>query len=81
MSSLHDTLFGPLGEEYCLYFYYLSIISFIFFVIVALSSIYLLLTGKQGMKGMFGNIFMGGFAYLIVYFQNRLLFSMCSAAL
>lgn len=81
MSSLHDTLFAPLGEEYCVFFYYLSIISFIFFSIVVISSTYLLVTGKEDMKSTFGAILMGSFAYLFVYFQNRLLFSMCAAAL
>lgn len=81
MSSLHDTLFAPLGEEYCMFFYYLSVISFVLFAIVVLSSMYLLLTQKKDMQSTIATIMTGSFAYLLVYFQNRLLYSMCSAAL
>jgi len=81
MADMVETLFGPLGEEYCLFFYYLSIISFVFFVIVILSAVYLLVFSKKQNGAFFMATLSGSFAYLIVYFQNRLLNSMCRASL
>jgi hypothetical protein len=77
MSSLNDTLFGPLGSQFCLYFYILSAIAFIFMVISILGFIIQLFSKKMDMKVVLGVIMVAG-TYGIVYMQNRLLYNMCN---
>ena len=80
MSDFMNTLFGPITGEYCLYFYFLSIISFFFLVIAIISGV---VRGLQGSKGMYFYISVLGtsIAYFISYFVNRLMYSICSKAL
>jgi hypothetical protein len=77
MSDLADYFFGPLSKEYCIYFYFLSIIGFISLALVLVSSLLVGITKKKG-----GDFYMQSFAiavgYAIFYFQNRLLYSMCA---
>ncbi len=75
-----NTLFGPLSGEYCLYFYYLSIISFFLLAIAIISGV---VRGLQGSKGMYFYISVLGtsIAYFISYFVNRLMYSVCSKAM
>jgi len=76
MSDLNDKLFGPLSKKYCIYFYYLSVIGFILLLLVLVSSIYIALVTKK--SGIFTyQMIMVALGYLIFYFQNRLLYSMC----
>ena len=77
MSSLNDTLFGPLGSQFCLYFYILSAIAFIFMVMSILGFILHLFSKKMDMKVVLGVIMVAG-TYGIVYMQNRLLYNMCN---
>jgi hypothetical protein len=77
MSSLNDTLFGPLGTQFCLYFYILSAIAFIFMVMSILGFILHLFSKKMDMKVVLGVIMVAG-TYGIVYMQNRLLYNMCN---
>ncbi len=80
MSDFMNTLFGPLSGEYCLYFYYLSIISFFLLAIAIISGV---VRGLQGSKGMYFYISVLGtsIAYFISYFVNRLMYSVCSKAM
>ena len=75
-----NTLFGPLSGEYCLYFYYLSILSFF---LLAMALVTGLVTGIQKGKGMYFYLSVLGasLAYLISYFVNRLMYSVCSKAM
>ncbi len=75
-----NTLFGPLSGEYCLYFYWLSIISFF---LLALSLVTGIVMGLQKGKGIYFYISILGasIAYLISYFVNRLMYSVCSKAM
>ena len=80
MSSIEQTLFGPLGKGYCLYFYIIEIFAFILFVVVIFA--YLVKAFKMKMTGWdhFSSILdiaRVGIQYLVV----RLLYSMCSGAL
>lgn len=65
--------FDPLGKEYCAYFYWLSVFSFIFFLLALVDSVSRLLKGKinilTGVVGLFGPF--------LLYFNNRLMYSMC----
>lgn len=75
-----NTLFGPLSGEYCLYFYYLSVLSFFLLAMAIIGGV---VTGLQKDKGMYFYLSLLGasVAYFIAYFVNRLMFSVCSKAL
>lgn len=76
MPSLEDQLFGPLPKQYCDLFYYLSVFSFIFLVLLIVSTIVLSLSKRQS-----GAFYMHSIAIAIVYgvgyLQTRLLHTMC----
>ena len=73
-------VYGTLDKSYCFWFYMLSVIGFVLMSITVISSLYIGMVGKKGMT-----FYMGTFAialsYGIFYFQNRLLWSMCSKSL
>lgn len=70
--------FGPLSREYCVYFYYLSVIFGLMFAFTAMSAIYVMMFHSRKVNKMFivntvlvlSNLFLG-------YFANRLLNTMC----
>ena len=78
MSSIVDNLFGPLPVEYCLYFYFLSIFGFVLLVLFIVPALFYGLTKRKGFD-YYMNIIGLSLGYLIFYFQNRLLHSMCVA--
>ncbi len=75
-----NTLFGSLSGEYCLYFYYLSILSFFMLAVTIIGGV---VSGLQKGKGMYFymSVLGASVAYFISYFVNRLMFSVCSKAL
>ena len=75
-----NTLFGPISGEYCLYFYYLSILSFFLLAMTLISGV---VTGLQKGKGMYFYLSILGSSatFFISYFVNRLMYSVCSKAL
>ena len=80
MSSLEETLFGPLGKGYCLYFYIIEIIAFILLIVVALKYLVKIFKVRMSFWDHFSDILdvaRVGIQYLVV----RLLYSMCSSAL
>ena len=76
--SLDNYLFGPLDTEYCAYFYILSVIHFLIFAFIIATLLISLVTGnkKVDMK-MISTMLFGSLLYAALYFQNRLLHSMC----
>lgn len=74
--SLDNILFGSLSNEYCRYFYYLSVIGFVLLVFITISGLYIGITKRKGSDFYFYTILIA-LGYLIFYFQNRLLYSMC----
>lgn len=72
-----DTLFGPVSKKYCGLFYYLSIVAFITYIITLVGAIVYGVKQSKSASYYMTTFFMS-FLYLFVYFQNRLLFSMCS---
>jgi len=80
MSDFMNTLFGPLSGEYCLYFYYLSIFSMFLFVLAVVTG---LITGLRRNKNFefYVSVVGASLIYLVTYFVNRLMFSVCSKAL
>jgi hypothetical protein len=54
-----NNYFGPLSKEYCLYFYILSILSFIFFVVGLFSFVVIIIKKYKSLESTFymNNIF------------------------
>ena len=73
-----DKLVGPISEKYCYYFYILSVLAIVFFVIVFIGIIYNVLRSKQKFNPW--HIFLVlvySLQFLLIYLQNRLLYNMC----
>lgn len=80
MDEINQTLFGPIAKDYCLYFYILSVIAAVNFVLFIVGMIF------YGMKKKVDSsffvimiIYSGGI--LLHYLQNRLLYNMCQSSL
>lgn len=81
MKEFFDNVFGPLDQEYCNYFLFLSILGFVLLVIFTISFLVVGFTQKKPLDFYLGSISVA-LTYLIFgYFQNRLLHSMCAGTL
>ena len=74
-----NQLFGPLGKEYCMYFYFMSVFGFLTFIATIISMLYLLLKNKLDSYSMINSITLL-ISTLLSYFVNRLMYTMCSAS-
>ena len=79
--SFMETVYGPLSKEYCIYFYILSIIGFVLLIIVVLSTLFIGIITKKKNNKFYMEMFMLCIPYALMYFTNRLLYSMCSGGL
>ena len=77
MSDSMDNLFGPLDREYCIWFYFLSILAFVSMILFFIPALYRGIVAKKDIWYYLG-VCAIAFWYGIIYFQNRLLYSMCS---
>tara|TARA_B100000073_G_scaffold347158_1_gene360580 strand:- start:316 stop:573 length:258 start_codon:yes stop_codon:yes gene_type:complete len=76
-SEIMKKLFGPLDGQWCLYFYVLAVISFVFLVMSVGNLVMCLFSKKKmNMTSVLATI-----QLLIAYFINRLLYSMCASSL
>ena len=78
MNDFMQDYFGPLGQEYCLYFYILSIIFFILFILSIIGVVVALSMNYKKLNTMF--VLNSAFLILntlLAYFVNRLLNTMC----
>lgn len=76
--SLNNYLFGPLDAEYCSYFYFLSVMHYCIFIFILASIVFALITGNKKLDfKMITTMIFGSLLYAVMYFQNRLLHSMC----
>jgi predicted exporter len=74
---MNDYLFGPLGKNYCLYFYVIAFISFLSMIFIIGSGIIGLLSAKKmDMKVIVPMIAAIVWNFLL-YIQSRLLYNMC----
>lgn len=73
LREIDSQLFSPLSKEYCVYFYALTVISFVLFIMSVANLGYCLFKSKT--KVLEGILALCGPA--ILYFNNRLLYSMC----
>ncbi len=79
MSNLMNMLYGPLPVKYCLYYYIMSVIMFLSFIVVLGNLLFNLIRRKSDgtmilQLNLIITIFIG-------YFTNRLLYSMCAGSL
>jgi len=76
MSDINETLFGPIGRDYCLWFYLLSLFAFIALVIFLIPAIYMGIVKRKGVDYFF-TVFGVAIIYGVAYLQNRILHTMC----
>jgi hypothetical protein len=74
MNGIPDVLFSPLSKDYCLYFYIMTVVTFIVFLLTAIMVIskYVATKGKSGLGDVLSVV-----PILISYFHSRLLYSIC----
>lgn len=75
-----QTLFSPLNKDFCLYYYYLSIVGFLVLLISAIGLAYylFLFASKSKDAGHFAYLFFGlVINSALMYFHMRLFYSMC----
>jgi hypothetical protein len=78
MNTFMDAYFGPLGQEWCVYFYILSIIFGVMFVFSALSIASFATMNFKKVNLMFVvNSGLVLFNIFLAYLANRLLNTMC----
>jgi hypothetical protein len=73
-----QTLFGPLDKSYCDYFYYLEITFFVVFLFMAGVAVKTVVTKKKCDPL---HLFLVVLQPLMMYFVNRLYYSMCVGSL
>jgi hypothetical protein len=78
-NSFMNKVFGPLGKDYCLWFYFLSIIGFVLMIFILVSGV-IVGIWKKSKPEYYLFLVSGSVLYLIIYFQNRLLHTMCVAS-
>jgi hypothetical protein len=72
-----EQFFTPLGKEYCVYFYVVSIVSFIVCFLTIIGGVGMLI--MHGSKAGYTPYLMiiHSITYGFIYFKSRLLYSMC----
>lgn len=74
---MFDDYLGPLSSEYCVYFYVLTVLALIALVFSLVGGVYQFTQKKMDLLPMVMSVISAG----LLYIQNRLLYSMCTAAL
>jgi|TARA_B100001057_G_scaffold491984_1_gene583398 uncharacterized membrane protein len=80
MNDLFKKVFGPLDVRFCDYFLILSIIGFVLLAILLVSSLVVGILQKKGID-FYMQVISIALGYALLYFQNRLLNSMCVSSL
>jgi len=78
MNAFQDIV-APLDKDYCLIFYWLTVVNFVFLAIACLGfigTLIMLFRGKITMMSAFYSLLMI-LVYALMYFQSRLFYSMC----
>lgn len=82
MSTFTDNYFGPLDESSCVYFYFFSVLGFIFMILAILSAvIYVVTSYKKIHFGILVNLVFAFISYFMLYYCNRLLYTICMKTL
>ena len=81
MTDLYTLFFGPLGKDWCLYYFFLLVFVFIAVIITSITAI----TGLFYLKSLDFKViyllFVPVFFSLVTYLQSRILYSICIGAL
>jgi len=76
-----SSIFSPIANrDFCLWFYFLSVVGFVFFVVALLSGVFIGISKKKDFSFYLQTFFLA-LGYGIFYFQNRLLYSMCAKSI
>ena len=78
--DIANDVFGPIGREYCLYFYILSVFNIVLWIIVLIGIVFYGMSKKLGFSFYFIS-FLYSLGLVFAYLQNRLLFNMCGNTL
>ena len=78
--DIQNTLFGPLSKEWCIWFMFLSILGFVWFFLYSISALYLGVMKKKSADYWLTAVAIS-VGYLIFWYQNRILHSMCQSSL
>lgn len=76
MTNIDNLLFGPLSKNWCLYFYFLSIIWFFMFLLSILYLIRYFFSKNANSNVAFG-VLTYSLTVFVLYFETRLLHGMC----
>lgn len=76
-TSFHDYFFGPLGKNYCLYFYFIALFWLISMALMVVSGLIGLLKVKKFDFALFLAFSILFLIKFILYIQSRLLYNMC----
>tara|TARA_A100001035_G_C27502476_1_gene372641 strand:- start:165 stop:410 length:246 start_codon:yes stop_codon:yes gene_type:complete len=79
--SVYNNLFGPLDSDYCVIFFVLMVISFIYLALTVLLAIGYMFSSKKKDGKVFGFLFTNAIILAIAYFAYRTLYSMCLSSL
>lgn len=75
-------LFTPLDKKYCIYFYYLSVISYFLFIFIIIGLVFkIFFHSKKTDSYIFINSISMLISTFLTYFVNRLMYSMCVKSL
>ena len=80
MQDFIKNVFGPLDYRFCDYFFILSVLGFVMLIVLLVSSLIVGITQGKGIDYYMQVMFIA-LGYLVFYFQNRLLDTMCVASL
>lgn len=82
MSEFLNSISGPLDKKACVYFFVLTVLFFFILVFVFVAEVFVIL---KDFKNLTRSNFIGGIVMLInifiLYFVNRLLYTMCNKSL
>lgn len=78
--NIANDVFGPIGREYCLYFYILSVFNILLWVMVLIGIVFYGMSKRLGIEFYFIS-FLYSLGLFFAYLQNRLLFNMCGNTL
>ena len=74
-------IFAPfVNRDFCLWFYFLSVFGFVFLFVSIISTLFVGLSKKKDYS-FYMQMVLVALGYAIFYFQNRLLYSMCTKSI
>ena len=82
--DLQQTLLGPLGKEYCVYFYIMMVVCLVV-ILATVLGLFVLIPTIRNAKDFTNSIILPliavVFSYGLLYVQSRLLYNMCVSSI